>query len=110
MSVSNQCHVAQNLNDNSFYVLGIIKDGGTKASVIPATAKMEFILRAPDEEQLNQVSERVRSCLHSAAQATGCSVDVTTIAAVKNLVPNRNLTKIYESFAEIFGELCFGVN
>lgn len=66
--------------------------------------RMEFILRAPDEDELKEISEKVNACFQSAAQATGCSVDVTTTTTAKNIVTNEAMLKVYREYAESFGE------
>lgn len=83
---------------------GIIKDGGTNAGVIPSVTTMEVILRAPEEEQLTELARKVIPCFQSAADVTGCSMDVVTKHSVKNFMPNNTMAKVYREFAESFGE------
>lgn len=82
---------------------GIITEGGTKANIIPSRTTMEFILRAPDDEELIELTRKVKTCFQSAADATGCSVEVVTKAGSKNLAPNKSLAQVYQRFAESFG-------
>lgn len=95
-----------NLNRTVLFFQAIIKEGGVKASVIPAMTTMEFILRAPKEEQLSELTQKVKTCIQSGADATGCSVEVATTVSYKNLVPNKTMAKVYQTSAESFGE-CF---
>lgn len=95
-----------NLNRTVLFFQAIIKEGGVKASVIPAMTTMEFILRAPKEEQLSELTQMVKTCIQSGADATGCSVEVATTVSYKNLVPNKTMAKVYQTSAESFGE-CF---
>lgn len=50
---------------------GVITDGGAKPNIIPEKASLEYYVRAPTEEELSDLREKVHRCFQSAAQATG---------------------------------------
>ena len=50
---------------------GVITDGGAKPNIIPDKASMAYYVRAPTEEELKELRDKVHRCFESAAQATG---------------------------------------
>jgi amidohydrolase len=52
-------------------VHGIITDGGQAANVVPARSAGTFLVRAADEEYLEDLKKRVLNCFMGAATATG---------------------------------------
>lgn len=50
---------------------GVITEGGNKPNIIPDKASMEYYVRAPTDEELNELRRKVHMCFESAAQATG---------------------------------------
>ncbi|EDO32545.1 predicted protein [Nematostella vectensis] len=51
-------------------VHSIIAEGGVKPNIIPDKTKLEIYLRAPDDQDLQQLKEKVIGCLEGAAKAT----------------------------------------
>ena len=86
-------------------VHSVITEGGVKPNIIPDRSVMELMIRTPDKIELQNVVDKVTSCLQSAATATGCAIDVTESAPrYSNLVTNETLA---EAFSENWRE--FGV-
>ena len=52
-------------------VHGIITEGGVKPNIIPDRAQLEYYIRAPTDEELAVLKEKVTSCFEAAASATG---------------------------------------
>ena len=52
-------------------VHGIISEGGVKPNIIPDRAQLLFEIRAPNEVEFNELTEKVKNCFTSAALATG---------------------------------------
>ena len=52
-------------------VHGIISEGGVKPNIIPDRAQLKYYIRAPTEEELEVLKEKVVSCFQAAATATG---------------------------------------
>ncbi|XP_041661745.1 peptidase M20 domain-containing protein 2-like [Cheilinus undulatus] len=57
-------------------VHGIIKHGGEKPNIIPAFTQLEYYLRTPSRSELPVLKEKAVRCFRSAADATGCQVEV----------------------------------
>lgn len=83
---------------------GIITNGGSKPNIIPDKASMAYYVRAPTEEELNELRDKVHNCFLSAAQATGCTVDIEWNSTFySNLETNEQLAKVYQGNAEELG-------
>jgi len=54
---------------------GIITNGGEAANVVPAHSAGNFIVRAMDNEYLDELKEKVLSCFKGAATATGARLE-----------------------------------
>ena len=52
-------------------VHGIISEGGVKPNIIPDRAQLSYYLRAPTDQELAVLREKVTSCFDAAAKATG---------------------------------------
>ncbi|KIJ65613.1 hypothetical protein HYDPIDRAFT_175005 [Hydnomerulius pinastri MD-312] len=58
-------------------VHGVIQGSEGGPNVIPDYAKMRWLVRAPDRDQLQSLRERVKACFEGAAIASGCRLKVT---------------------------------
>jgi amidohydrolase len=58
-------------------VHGIITRGGAAPNIVPDLTAGRWYLRTPVDEDLDAMIERFRSMAEAAAQATGCSVELT---------------------------------
>ena len=54
-------------------VHGIITEGGVKANIIPDHTKLEYMIRALTDEELEVLKGKVTGCFEAAASATGMS-------------------------------------
>ena len=79
-------------------VHSIISKGGVKPNIIPENSEMEIYCRTPGMEELSTLVDKVTSCLNSAAQATGCSIDITDKGSIYLDVQQN------EALAESFGQ------
>jgi amidohydrolase len=83
----------------SWRVHGVFKKGGTKPNVIPEVAELNYYLRAPTDGELNILKTKMEAVFHSASQATGCEVKVTTQSHYSNLIVNTDLINVFEKNA-----------
>lgn len=55
---------------------GRIVEGGRACNIIPDTGVMEYYVRAPKKDYLEEVIEKVNNCARGAALMTGCTVEI----------------------------------
>ena len=83
---------------------GIITDGGEAANIVPAHSAATFIVRAEDENYLNELKQRVLSCFTGAATATGARLKYrwgdVIYAAMRN---NLTLARLFKQNMESLG-------
>ena len=65
--------------------------GGIAPNVVQAHAKVRYLIRATDLQQMNQLAERVRKIAQGAALMTETEVQVRVVSAVSNLLANAPL-------------------
>nr|RBQ92951.1 hypothetical protein FVER53263_05510 [Fusarium verticillioides] len=88
-------------------VHGIIHSAGTRINVIPADASGSYQLRAANEEQLEELSDRVYNCFKAGALGTGAKMNFTTRPyGYANMNNNDGLAASYTRwFEELGGDL-----
>lgn len=59
---------------SSARIHGIITDGGQAANIVPAHSAASFLVRADDDDYLEELQERVLDCFVGAAAATGATL------------------------------------
>jgi amidohydrolase len=83
---------------------GIITDGGEAANIVPAHSAANFIVRAEDNEYLNELKGRVLNCFTGAATATGARLEYRwseiVYAAMRN---NLTLARLFKQNMESLG-------
>lgn len=79
----------------SWRVHGIITNGGAKPNIIPEKTEMQYYLRTPANAELDVLVQKARGVFHSAAQATGCCVQIDSSTPFANVVGNSELLKLY---------------
>jgi metal-dependent amidase/aminoacylase/carboxypeptidase family protein len=83
---------------------GIITDGGEAPNIVPAHTAATFIVRAQDDEYLDDLKERVIACFTGAASATGARLkyrwDAVRYASMLN---NITLAKLFRSNMQSLG-------
>ena len=57
-------------------VHGIITDGGEAPNIVPAHSAGSFLVRAEDDDYLEEMKRRVAACFEAGAQATGARVEL----------------------------------
>ena len=82
---------------SSSRIHGIITDGGQAVNVVPAHTAAELLVRARDDDYLDELKERVLNCLIGAATATGAELkyrwDEARYATMVNNIP---MAKLYQ--------------
>ncbi|TGD90855.1 M20 family peptidase [Mycolicibacterium sp. CH28] len=77
-------------------VHGIVTEGGQAANVIPAHARMRYIMRADSTPSLDALRERVSACLRAGAIATGCEFTMAdTEPRYLDLTPDAWLSNVF---------------
>ena len=56
---------------------GVITNGGQSAAIIPETTELQYMVRAPNKEELEELKNKVAECIKGAATVTGCQVSAT---------------------------------
>lgn len=76
-------------------VHGIITDGGQAPNVVPAHSAGSFIVRAADDDYLDELKQKVLNCFIGAATATGAQLqykwDEVRYATLRNNLPLAQL-------------------
>ena len=85
-------------------VHGVFTNGGVKPNIIPEKASLQYYVRAPTIVELNELKEKVIACFNGAAQATGCTVKITSPAPTyENMHSNGVLARLYKQYLESEG-------
>lgn len=66
-------------------------EGGTAPNVVQASAQVLYMIRAPKNQQVQEIYERVNKVAQGAATMTETTVTIDFIKACSNLVPNNVL-------------------
>lgn len=78
----------------SWRVHGVITNGGVKANVIPDLTETEWIIRAPDVAEMEELRGRVTGCFDAAATSTGCTVEIEW-NKVEAVLPEGHISQPY---------------
>jgi amidohydrolase len=85
-------------------VSGIVVSGGQAVNVIPDRTVARWLLRAPDQQRLRRLEQRVLACAYGGAAATGARCSVTRLAPdYAELIANRPLAETYAGNAQRLG-------
>ncbi|XP_031570355.1 peptidase M20 domain-containing protein 2-like [Actinia tenebrosa] len=85
-------------------VHGVILEGGVKPNIIPDKTVMEYYLRAPNKNELEELRAKVFLCFEAAAKATGCTVKIEEpCLPYAELNTNPKLADVYKQHAESMG-------
>ncbi len=57
-------------------VHGVITDGGEAPNIVPGHSAASFLVRAEDDEYLEELKERVVNCFEAGAKATGATLEL----------------------------------
>jgi len=94
----------QHIRDSA-RIHGIITDGGQAVNVVPEHAAGAFLLRAEDDDYLEELREKVLACFRAGAEATGARLEYrwgeeTRYRAMRS---NRALAAAYRRNMEALG-------
>ena len=79
----------------------IIVQGGIETYIIPSRSVMRVCVRAPTEEETAKLFQKVKSCIESAAHASGCAVDIKlSDFRYKSLRSNTVLAELFSKQCE----------
>ena len=85
---------------------GIITDGGDKPNIVPAFARMEWIVRSPTVAGLEVLKARFLACLEAGARAAGCEMDLEWIDPVyADMIDSQAIGERYRANAEGLGRI-----
>ena len=85
-------------------VHGVVKDGGTIPNVIPARAQLEYYIRTLTVEEMTILYAKVNACFEAAADATGCTVEVTELdPQVDGLISDPELAAAFAKHCQSLG-------
>jgi amidohydrolase len=57
-------------------VHGVITDGGAAPNIVPAHSEASFLVRAEDDDYLEDLKRRVEGCFRAGAEATGATLEL----------------------------------
>jgi metal-dependent amidase/aminoacylase/carboxypeptidase family protein len=82
----------------------VITHGGDAANVIPEYTSASILVRADNQEYLDELNEKFRNIVNAAALATGCEAKITEGLTYQQRVCN---TKLVETFGANLAALGF---
>jgi amidohydrolase len=92
---------------SSSRIHGIIKHGGDAANIVPEHTSGTFIIRATENDYLDELLEKVRRCFEGAALATGCRWEWRQISPrYETINSNPTLCQLYFDAMQRLGVDC----
>ncbi|KPK48273.1 MAG: hypothetical protein AMJ77_00315 [Dehalococcoidia bacterium SM23_28_2] len=84
---------------------GIITDGGQAVNVVPERSAASFLLRAEDDDYLEELKEKVLACFRAGAEATGARLEYRwgEEARYRAMRSNRALAEAFRCNMETLG-------
>jgi len=84
---------------------GIITDGGQAVNVVPERSAGSFLLRAEDDDYLEELKEKVLACFRAGAEATGARLEYRwgEEARYRAMRSNRALAEAFRCNMETLG-------
>ncbi|MGQ9573239.1 MAG: M20 family metallopeptidase [Dehalococcoidia bacterium] len=94
----------QHIRDSA-RIHGIITDGGQSVNVVPDHTAAAFLIRAEDDDYLEELKEKVLACFRAGAEATGARLEYrwTEEARYRAMRSNRPLAEAYRRNMETLG-------
>ncbi|MBT9260160.1 MAG: amidohydrolase [Clostridiales bacterium] len=74
----------------------VISHGGDQPNVVPPYAKVWYLVRGVDRQEVDHVWERVMACARGAAEMTETTFEVEWLKAIHNFLPNDPLIDLLE--------------
>jgi aminobenzoyl-glutamate utilization protein B len=69
----------------------VVTEGGQAANVVPGEAAMECLVRAPERDEVERISEWVTDAAEGAALMSGTELDATKSSGMYGVLPNHAL-------------------
>lgn len=85
----------------------VIDTGGKSPNVVQPTAEVLYLIRAPENKQVQEIYERVNDIARGAALMTQTQVEIEVDKACSNLVPNEVLEKLMQANLEGIAPLTY---
>lgn len=67
----------------------VIQNGGSAPNVVPGEAGVEYLVRAPEREEVERISRWVCDIAEAAAQMTRTDLDATKVSGMYGVLPNH---------------------
>jgi aminobenzoyl-glutamate utilization protein B len=82
----------------------VIQNGGDAPNVVPPAASVEYTIRAPKRDQVEDMTDRVRNIAEGAALMTDTEVEERQLGAMHGVLPNDTLADaIHRNMTETDG-------
>lgn len=81
----------------------VIKNGGLTSNIVPDYAMVEYTVRHPTAQGMEEVWNRVLKAANAAALGTETTMEFEIMAGLYNLLPNETLAKQMQKSLEIVG-------
>ncbi len=81
----------------------VIKNGGLTSNIVPDYAMVEYTVRHPTAEGMEEVWNRVMKAAQAAALGTETTMSYEIMAGLYNLLPNETLAKVMQNSLEKVG-------
>lgn len=79
----------------------IITDGGKAVNVVPGRASSQYAIRAPQVDQMNDITRRLIDVAKGAALMTGTTMEYVLVGVYHNRLPNAALADLaYENYLQ----------
>ncbi len=82
---------------------GIITDGGEAANIVPAHTAATFMVRAEDDDYLDELKKRVTSCFTGAATATGAKLKYRWGEHYAAMLNNLTMARLFRQNMQALG-------
>ncbi len=81
----------------------VTNTGGTAPNVVQSYAEVLYAIRAPENDQLEELIERVNNIAKGAALMSGTDVEIQIVSAYANVLKNKTLDNLmYSHIKEIY--------
>ncbi|HLI50855.1 MAG TPA: M20 family metallopeptidase [Thermomicrobiaceae bacterium] len=85
----------------------VITNGGGAPNVVPDEAEVWYFVRAPERDQVDELSARVRTIAKAAAMMTETELEERDIYGIHNYLPNKALTDVAYHILQELGTIEF---
>ncbi|MEY4660760.1 MAG: hypothetical protein RLZZ42_712 [Bacteroidota bacterium] len=85
----------------------VIKKGGLTSNIVPDFAEVEYTIRHPSVQGLNEIWDRLVNTSAAAAMGTGTSVSHEVMTGLYNLLPNETLSVLMQRNLEKVGGVSY---